>query len=67
MLQVALLRNVLEQAAEGSEPLREALDDDPRSQLDQGDVNVNVPWMDPETPRLKQNRTEAAHVVQIAP
>ena len=46
VLQVALLRNIFEQGAAGSDPLREALTTTRRI-LDQGDVNVDVPWMDP--------------------
>ena len=63
VLRVALLRSVLEQAAEGSEPLREALTKI-RSVLEQGDVNVNVPWMDPEDADAGKMRHRAAHVVQ---
>jgi hypothetical protein len=66
VLQVALLRNVLEQAAEGSEPLREALTTT-RGVLEQGDVNVTVSWMDPEDPDAAKMRPKAAHVIQILP
>ena len=66
VLQVALLRNVLELAAEGSVPLREELTTT-RGVLEQGDVNVNVPWMNPEDPDAAKMRPKAAHVVQILP
>src|SRR4051812_41078142 len=44
ILQVALLRKVVEAAVEGSEPLRKALEA-MKNQLDQVAVDVNVPWM----------------------
>jgi hypothetical protein len=66
VLQVALLRGVLEQAVEGSEPLREALMAT-RGALEQGDVNVNVPWMDPEDADANKARPKAAHIVQVLP
>ena len=66
VLQVALLKSVLEQAAEGSEALRAALTR-PAAILEQGDVNVNVPWMDPDDADAERMRPKAAHVVQILP
>ena len=66
VLQVALLRSILEQAAEGSEPLREALTK-VRSILEQGDVNVNVPWMDPEDDDARKMRPRAAQLIRILP
>jgi hypothetical protein len=66
ILQVALLRKVVGAAMEGSEPLREALET-VKSQLDEPAVDVNVPWMNPEAPRLTANRTEAAQLIQSLP
>ena len=66
VLQVALLRSVLEQAADGSEPLREALTTT-RGVLGKDDVNVNVPWMDPEDVDARKMRPRAADVVQVLP
>jgi hypothetical protein len=66
ILQVALLRKVVGAAMEGSEPLREALGT-VKAQLDETTVDVNVPWMNPEAPRLTANRTEAAQLVQSLP
>jgi hypothetical protein len=66
ILQVALLRKVVESAVAASEPLRESLDLF-KTKLDQSGVDVNVPWMNPETPRLKQNQTEAADLIRSLP
>ena len=65
ILQVALLRKVIEAAMEGSEPLRHSLESF-KNQLDQSNVDVNVPWMDPEVD-LERNRDAAAAVVQSLP
>jgi hypothetical protein len=66
ILQVALLRKVVGAAIEGSEPLHEAMATI-KTQLDEPNVDVNVPWMNPEAPRLTANRTEAAQLVQSLP
>jgi hypothetical protein len=65
ILQVALLRKVVEAGAKGSEPLREALEA-VRAHLDDANVDVNVPWMNPEAPR-QPNRSQAAQVVESLP
>jgi hypothetical protein len=66
VLQVALLRKVLESAIEGSEPLREALGGF-KSRIDQADVDVNVPWMDPENREADRLRPKAAGFVRSLP
>jgi hypothetical protein len=66
ILQVALLRKVVGTAADGSEPLREALEST-KAHLDASTVDVNVPWMNPEDPRLTENRAAAAQVVHELP
>jgi hypothetical protein len=65
ILQVALLRKVVEAAVTGSEPLREALAA-VKAHLDEPNVDVNVPWMNPEL-RRQPNRAEAAGLVQSLP
>jgi hypothetical protein len=66
VLQVALLRSVLEQAATGSEALEAELKT-ARGALDLGGVNVDVPWMDPEDADARKMRPKAAHAVQALP
>jgi hypothetical protein len=66
VLQVALLRNVLEQAANGSIPLGEALTTT-RMLLEQADINVNVSWMDPDDLDAEKMRPKAARLVQAIP
>jgi hypothetical protein len=66
ILQVALLRKVVGAAMEGSEPLREALQI-VKTQLDDPNVDVNVPWMNPEAPLFTANRVEAAQLIQSLP
>jgi hypothetical protein len=66
ILQVALLRQVVEAAMQGSEPLREALES-VKTQVDEPAVDVTVPWMNPEAPRLMASRAEAAQLVQTLP
>jgi len=65
ILQVALLRKVVESAVEASEPLRESLDLFKKKL--ESTVDVNVPWMNPETPHLKENQTEAADLIHSLP
>ena len=66
ILQVALLRNVLQAAVEGSEPLREALGGF-KNLVDQADVDANVPWMDPENPEADRVRPKAAGLMRSLP
>jgi hypothetical protein len=66
VLQVALLRSILEQGAEGSEPLRDALTATRRI-LEQAEVNVNVPWMDPGDADAQKMRPKAERLVQSLP
>jgi hypothetical protein len=66
MLQLALLRKVLESAVEGSEPLREALGGF-KNRIDQADVDVSVPWMDPENREAERIRPKAAAFVRTLP
>ena len=66
MLQVALLRKVLQAAIEGSEPLREAFGDF-KNRVDQADVDANVPWMDPENPEADRMRPKAAALIRSLP
>ena len=63
VLRVALLRKVLELGLEGSEPLQAALGG-LKNQVDQADVDVNVPWMDPENREAEQMRPKAAAFVR---
>ncbi len=66
LLQVALLRKVLESAFEGSQLLREALGDY-RNLVDHADVNVNVPWMDPDNRDADRLRPKAAAFIRSLP
>ncbi len=66
VLRVALLRKVLELALEGSEPLQAALGG-LKNQVDQADVDVNVPWMDPESREADQVRPKASAFVRSLP
>jgi hypothetical protein len=61
ILQVVLLRKVVESAMEGSEPLRESFEKI-KMRLDAANLDVGVPWMNPEIPRPERNR--AAQFVQ---
>jgi hypothetical protein len=61
ILQIVLLRKVVESAMEGSEPLRLSFDKI-IARLDAANVDVAVPWMNPEIPRPERNR--AAQFVQ---
>ena len=65
ILQVALLRKVVEGADEGSEPLRESLEVF-KKQLDEAVLDTSIPWMNPETPRLGQARVQAADIIRGA-
>jgi hypothetical protein len=67
ILQVALLRRVLDSAVEGSEPLKEALGP-MKTRLDAAQVNINAPWMNPETDtldHLEWNHASAARVIDL--
>ena len=66
VLRVALLRKVLELGLEGSEPLQAALGG-LKNQVDQADVDVNVPWMDPESREAESVRPKAAAFVRHLP
>ncbi len=66
VLRVALLRKVLELGLEGSDPLQQALGRW-KEQLDQADVDVNVPWMDPESREADQVRPKAVACVRSLP
>jgi hypothetical protein len=66
VLRVALLRKVLELALEGSEPLQGALGG-LKNQVDQADVDVNVPWMDPESREADQVRPKATAFIRSLP
>jgi hypothetical protein len=66
VLRVALLRKVLELGLEGSEPLQGALGG-LRNEVDQADVDVNVPWMDPESREADKARPKAAVFVRNLP
>jgi hypothetical protein len=62
ILQIALLSKVVDVGSEGSESLRESFSP-LKSRLDQAGVDVNVQWMDPETPRLERLRSDATRVI----
>jgi hypothetical protein len=66
VLRVALLRKVLELGLEGSDPLQKALGP-LKDQLDRADVDVNVPWMDPESREADQVRPKAQGLVRSLP
>ncbi len=63
ILQVSMLRRVLDSAAEGSEPLKEAFGPF-KDQLNVADVDINIPWMNPETDNLERNRQRAEQAVE---
>ncbi len=62
ILQVALLRRILDSAVEGSAVLRDVLGP-LKNELDKADVDINVPWMNPESD-LKAIRERAAHCIR---
>ena len=66
VLRLALLRKVLELGMEGSEPLQSVLGGF-RNQVDQADVDVNVPWMDPDSREADQMRHKAASFFRHQP
>jgi hypothetical protein len=66
VLRVALLRKVLELAVAGSAPLREALGVF-KNLVDQADVDVNVPWMDPHNDEADLMRTKATALLRSLP
>jgi len=66
LLQVALLKKVADSAIEGSEPLRAALGPI-KELLEQGDVDVNVPWMDPDNADAERQRPRALELVKSLP
>ena len=66
LLQVALLRKVSENAMEGSEALRATLTPI-KEHLEQGDVDVNVPWMDPDNAEANRLRPTALEMVTSLP
>ena len=66
VLRVALLRKVLELGLEGSEPLQAVLGG-LKDQMDQADVDANVPWMDPESREADRMRPKAAAFVRQLP
>jgi hypothetical protein len=66
LLQVALLRKVAENAMEGSEALRSTLGPI-KDHLEQGDVDVNVPWMDPDNAEANRLRPTAMDMVASLP
>ncbi len=63
ILQVALLRRVLDSAMEASEPLKQAFEP-MKTRLDLTDVDVNVPWMNPEIDGLERSHEKAAHAIE---
>lgn len=66
VLRVALLRNVLELGLAGSDPLQQALGRF-RKLVDDGDVDTNVPWMDPENREAEQVRPKALALLRSLP
>jgi len=66
LLQVALLRRVVDLAGQGSEPLRESLKDG-LAMLEQADVDVTVPWMDPENQDAIRLRPRASQLIRDFP
>ena len=63
ILQVAMLRRLVDSAVEASEPLKDALGP-MKTRLDQADVDINVPWMNPETENLDRTRAVAAQSIE---
>ena len=66
VLRVALLRKVLELAMAGSEPLQAALGG-LKNQVDQADVDANVPWMDPDNREAEHMRPKASSFLRSLP
>ena len=66
VLKVALLRKILELGFEGSEPLRRVLGG-LREQIDRAEIDINVPWMDPESREADQVRPRARAFLQKWP
>jgi hypothetical protein len=62
ILQVALLKKVVELATAGSEPLRREMEAF-KSQLELNPLDINVTWMNPEASRLDRTRIEADRLV----
>ena len=69
ILQLILLKNVVESAGEGSEPLRVSLEplraslEAIKNQFDKVKVNWGINWLNPETPRLLEIQDEARRVI----
>jgi hypothetical protein len=63
LFQVALLRRVTEYAGQGSEPLRKALSE-AREILERSNVDVEIPWMDPENQDADRLRPKAKELVR---
>jgi hypothetical protein len=63
ILQVGLLRKVIDSAIEGSDLLQEPLANI-KNRLDRARVDVNALWMDPEGPQPDRSRSEARELVQ---
>jgi hypothetical protein len=66
LLQVALLKKVVENAMEGSEPLRAALAP-AKGILEQAEFDANVPWMDPDNSDADRLRPRALEIVKSLP
>jgi hypothetical protein len=66
VLQVALLRKVLELAVAGSEPLRQSMSA-LKNLVDSADVDVNALWMDPENKSADRVRARAALFIRSLP
>ncbi|MGO9915694.1 MAG: hypothetical protein ACLQIB_13435 [Isosphaeraceae bacterium] len=66
ILQVMMLRKVIEAGSEGSEPLRELLDDR-KTELARFAEGVNVAWMNPDDEKVDPKRKLAAEFIKKIP
>lgn len=66
LLKIALLRKVVEAAGQGSVPLRQSLST-VRSMLEQADVDVTAPWMDPESREADRLRPAGEGLIKSLP
>ena len=65
ILQMNLLKVVIESAGAGSEPIRVALEGS-KKVLDQAKINLDVDWTDPESDELDDLRNQARRVIAAA-
>ena len=66
LLQMVLFNKIATSGSDGSEPLRVALAGH-RTAIERGALNLNLPWMDPESPEADRARVKARDVLSTIP